>query len=124
MPDDTEPTLDTSVLEEIHRSTSESDFVELISEFVDAVERLAGEVAAAQQNVDLERLERAAHELAGMVTTFGAMRLGAAARSIMVDCRGNDAERALAQTSDLFDMIDEALAALGERFPGVVVSKA
>lgn len=124
MPDDTEPTLDTSVLEEIYRSTSESDFVELISEFVDAVERLASEVAAAQKSVDLERLERAAHELAGMVTTFGAMRLGAAARSIMLDCRGNETDRALAQTSDLYDMIDEALTALSDRFPGVVVGKA
>ncbi|MEM7123461.1 MAG: Hpt domain-containing protein [Pseudomonadota bacterium] len=124
MPEDTEPTLDTSVLEEIHRSTSEGDFIELISEFVEAVERLAGEVAAAQKAVDIDRLERAAHEMAGMVTTFGAMRLGKAARSIMLDCRGDETDRALAQTSELHGMIDEALAALSERFPGVVVSKA
>ena len=124
MPEDTEPTLDASVLEEIHRSTSESDFVELLSEFVEAVERLARDVVAAEQSVDLERLERATHELAGMVTTFGAMRLGAAARSIMLDCRGDETDRALAQTSHLHGLIDEALAALSERFPGVVVGKA
>lgn len=124
MPEEREPTLDTSVLDEIHRSTSESDFIELISEFVEAVERLAGEVAAAQKAIDIDRLERAAHELAGMVTTFGAMRLGEAARNIMMDCRANETDRALAQTSDLYDLIDEALAALSDRFPGVVTSTA
>ncbi len=124
MPDNKEPTLDTTILDEIHRSTGENDFAELIGEFVEAVERLAGEVALAQKTVDMERLERAAHELAGMVTTFGAMRLGAAARSIMLDCRGNEIDSAMAQTSDLHDLIDEALDALNARFPAMSLNKA
>ena len=124
MPDDTEPTLDTSILDGIRSSTSETDFAELIGEFVEAVERLAGDIAGAKETADIDRLERAAHELAGMVTTFGAMRLGAAAHSVMMDCRNNEPERALAQTAGLFGMIDEALVALDARLPGVLTSKA
>lgn len=76
-----EPIIDSAVLDEL-KDTAGADFVvELVDTFAEEAPQMLAEMRSALAAGDADRYRRAAHSLKSNSQTFGAARLGAAARA-------------------------------------------
>jgi len=79
--------LDEAVLDELRQALSVGAFAELSGTFLEQLRMIADRFAAATAAGDHRAAEHAAHELAGVAGTMGAVALASAAREALLRCR-------------------------------------
>jgi len=111
------PVVDDATFAELQATAGEEFVVELVGTFFEEAPQMLAELRAAQAAGAAERFRRAAHSLKTNAHTFGAMALGAQARTLELGgLPGDDA--GLTALEALEAAYADAAAALKERIGG------
>jgi HPt (histidine-containing phosphotransfer) domain-containing protein len=74
--------IDAAVFAELQATTGAEFAAELVATFLDEAPQMLAELRAAQSAGSADRFRRAAHSIKSNANTFGAARLGAAAKAL------------------------------------------
>ena len=84
--------LDEGILDELRAAMSDESFDELAGTFLEQLRAVGDRFVLAAAVNDRRKAEHAAHELAGLAGTMGAVRLASTSRDAMARCRTPDAD--------------------------------